>query len=364
MKKEKTSHNLMKQKSQPSMSNNKTLLNLLKGEETDKVPFWFMRQAGRYLPEYQALRKEAGGFLKMCYTPDMAVEITLQPVRRFNMDAAILFSDILVIPHALGQKLDFVQGEGPVLEPVKNSSDFSKLSLSGLHDCLNPVYETLSRLKTSIPDHVTLIGFAGAPWTVATYMVEGHGSSDQAAAKAWAYADPAGFQKLIDLLVEATSLYLIRQIESGAEVIQIFDTWAGGLPPSQFDRWCVEPVRRIIERIRMRFPGFPVIAFPRGAGPRYVDYALKTGATGLSIDTGLPAGWAAEHLQPNVCVQGNLDPLILVAGGDLMRREATSILEALSKGRHIFNLGHGIVPQTPVEHVAELVELIKNFRRN
>lgn len=364
MKKEQTSGSVSDQKSDALPTRNKTLLNLLKGETTDKVPFWFMRQAGRYLPEYRALRKEAGSFLNLCYSPDMAVEITLQPIRRFNMDAAILFSDILVIPHALGQKLSFVEGEGPVLEPIRNRQEFMRLSIDGLHECLAPVYETLSRLKTAVPDHVTLIGFAGAPWTVATYMVEGHGSTDQPAAKTWAYGDPEGFQKLIDLLVEATSLYLIRQIEAGAEVIQIFDTWAGGLPPSQFERWCVEPVRQIVERIRTRFPGFPIIAFPRGAGPRYGAYGTRTGVSGLSIDTGLPAAWAATHLQPDVCVQGNLDPRILVAGGELMRREATAILEALSKGRHIFNLGHGIVPETPVEHVAELVELIRNFRRD
>ena len=364
MKKAQAVNNVTNQNPKPTSSNEKALLNLLKGKTSQKVPFWFMRQAGRYLPEYRALRKEAGGFLAMCYSPDLAEEITLQPIRRFDMDAAILFSDILVIPHALGQKLDFLQGEGPVLEPVKDSRDLPRLSLSGLHEHLAPVYETLSRLKKSLPDHVTLIGFAGAPWTVATYMVEGHGSPDQAAAKAWAYGDPEGFQTLIDLLVDATSRYLIRQIEAGAEVVQIFDTWAGGLPPSQFDRWCVQPVREIIQQIRGKYPDFPVLAFPRGAGPRYIDYGLRTGATGLSIDTGLPVNWAADNLQPNVCVQGNMDPRILVAGGELMRREATNILDILSKGRHIFNLGHGIVPETPVEHVAELVDLIKNFKRD
>lgn len=342
----------------------KRLLDLLKGIETDRVPFWFMRQAGRYLPEYRALRKEAGGFLNMCYSPDMAVEITLQPIRRFDMDAAILFSDILVIPHALGQKVDFLQGEGPVLEPISSIEGLKRLSREGFHEHLAPVYETLSRLKKTLPDHVTLIGFAGAPWTVATYMVQGHGSSDQAAAKAWAYGDPEGFQTLIDLLVEVTSEYLICQIKSGAEVLQIFDTWAGSLPPSQFERWCVAPVAKIIENIRRSFPDFPVIAFPRGAGPQYRDYGRKTGVTALSIDTSLPPEWAATHVQPNLAVQGNMDPQILVAGGELMRREATEILSALSKGRHIFNLGHGIVPQTPVEHVAELVELIRNFRRS
>jgi uroporphyrinogen decarboxylase len=353
----------MTDKSNPTLPSQKRLLNLLNGISTDQVPFWFMRQAGRYLPEYRALRQEAGGFLNLCYNPDMAVEITLQPVRRFDMDAAILFSDILVIPHALGQTLSFQQGEGPVLEPVDNAEKLKKLTKDSLHDHLAPVYETVSRLSKALPPHVTLIGFAGAPWTVATYMVEGHGSVDQAAAKSWAYGDPEGFQKLIDLLVDATSLYLIQQIRSGAEVIQIFDTWAGGLPPSQFNRWCVAPVRQIIDQIRAEFPGFPIIAFPRGAGPRFADYAAQTGATALSIDTGLAPEWAAENLQSRVCVQGNMDPRILVAGGELMRREATGILQTLSKGRHIFNLGHGIVPETPVEHVAELVALIKNFKR-
>ncbi len=348
--------------SKTQANTDKRFLKALNGQKVDRPPFWFMRQAGRYLPEYRALRKEAGHFLTLCYTPDMAVEVTLQPIRRFDMDAAILFSDILVIPDALGQHVDFKTGEGPVLEALRHEQDLKKLSLGGLHEHLEPVYTAVERLSRELPPHTALIGFAGAPWTVATYMIGGKGSPDQAAAKTWAYGNPELFQKLIDLLVEATIQYLTRQIRAGAETVQIFDSWAGSLPPSQFERWCVDPVRRIIQGVSSNCPGVPVIAFPRGAGPSCLGYAEKTGATAVGIDTALPCEWVAEHIQPSVCVQGNLDPRILVAGGDLMRKETQHILSRLSKGPYIFNLGHGIVPETPVEHVAELCEIIRNFK--
>ncbi|MEX1146879.1 MAG: uroporphyrinogen decarboxylase [Sphingomonadales bacterium] len=342
----------------------KRLLNLLQGKPVDRAPFWFMRQAGRYLPEYRKLRAEAGGFLKMAYTPDHAVEITLQPVRRFHMDAAILFSDILVVPHALGQPLDFRQGEGPILDPISDRAGLKCLDDRGFHDHLAPVYETVARLRGELPADVTLIGFAGAPWTVATYMVAGRGTPDQAPAKTWAYGDPEGFGELIDRLVLATADYLCRQIEAGAEVVQIFDTWAGALPPSQFARWVIEPTRRIVDSLKARHPGVPVIGFPRGAGPLYVDYVRETGVDVVGTDTALPPLWAVEHLCPHVVVQGNLDPRLVVSGGNVMMQDVDTIRAAFAGHRHIFNLGHGFVPETPVAHVEALVERLKSRNQN
>ncbi|MFC7048028.1 uroporphyrinogen decarboxylase [Emcibacter nanhaiensis] len=346
------------------MTENKRFIETLKGQLTDRPPFWFMRQAGRYLPEYMAVRKEAGSFLDLCYNPDFAVEVTLQPLRRYDMDAAILFSDILVIPHALGQHLEFRQGEGPVLEPVDSVAKLDALSLDHLHDKLAPVYETVSRLSTEIPSHTALIGFAGAPWTVATYMVGGKGSPDQAAARLWAYRDEVAFQALMDLLVEATSRYLIRQVEQGAEVLQIFDTWAGNLPMGEFRKWCMAPTKKIVDNIRARFPDMPIIGFPRGAGPRYPDYVRETGVTAVSIDTSMPADWARDNIQMLCPVQGNLDPLLLVSGGEALKQAVTDILDSLSGRPFIFNLGHGIVPQTPPEHVALVSEMIKEYVRS
>ncbi len=348
--------------SMPSLSGRTTgkrLLNMLAGHPVDRAPFWFMRQAGRYLPEYRELRTKAGSFLTMAYTPDLAVEITLQPIRRFHADAAILFSDILVVPHALGQPLDFKQGEGPVLEPVTNGQDLARLSDKGFHDHLAPVYETVARLKDELPRDVTLIGFAGAPWTVATYMVAGRGTPDQAPAKAWAYGDAEGFQALIDILVESTSQYLARQIEAGAEVVQLFDTWAGSLPPSQFERWVIAPTRAIVKSLKARFPDVPVIGFPRGAGPMYLSYVRETGVDAVGIDTALPPEWAAEHLAPLAAVQGNLDPRLVAAGGPAMDADVDRITGALKGCRHIFNLGHGFVPETPLAHVEALVRRLK-----
>ncbi|RMF09715.1 MAG: uroporphyrinogen decarboxylase [Alphaproteobacteria bacterium] len=340
-------------------TNTKRLLDVLSGKPVDRAPFWFMRQAGRYLPEYRALRARAGSFLDLAYTPDFAVEVTLQPIRRFHPDAAILFSDILVVPHALGQDLAFREGEGPVLDPVAGVADLTRLSVKGFHDHLKPVYETVARLREALPDDVALIGFAGAPWTVATYMVAGRGTSDQAPAKAWAYGDSEGFQALIDLLVESTGDYLERQVEAGAETVQIFDTWAGSLPPSQFARWVIEPTKAIVRRLKQRFPNVPVIGFPRGAGPLYVRYVRETGVDAVGIDTALPADWAAEHLSPLAAVQGNLDPQLVVAGGAAMDDDVERIQSAFRGCRHIFNLGHGFVPNTPVAHVEALVRRLK-----
>jgi len=343
-------------------SSEKKFLRALQGEVQDVPPIWFMRQAGRYLPEYRETRKDAGSFLDLCYSPDHAVEVTLQPIRRYGFDAAILFADILVIPDALGQPVRFEEGIGPVLEPVTTPAELAKLDGSKVREHLAPVFETLRGLSRELPEETALIGFAGAPWTVATYMVGGRGSPDQAAAKLWAFRAPDEFEVLIDMLVEATSDYLLGQIEAGAEAIQLFDTWAGSLPPSHFERWCVEPVRRIRARLQNEAPEVPVIAFPRGAGPKYPDYFKTTGVNAVSLDTGLSPEWARDNIQTLGPVQGNLDPLLVVAGGEEMRLAAARIIEALRGGPFIFNLGHGIVPQTPPEHVADLVDFIRSYR--
>ncbi|MCF6215211.1 MAG: uroporphyrinogen decarboxylase [Emcibacter sp.] len=345
------------------MKNNKRFLQTLNGDITDRIPFWYMRQAGRYLPEYMEKRKTAGSFLDLCYAPDFAVEVTLQPLRRYHMDAAILFSDILVVPHALGQHLEFRQGEGPVLTPVNTANKINGLSMEGFHEHLAPVYETVNRLHKEIPETTALIGFAGAPWTVATYMVAGHGSTDQAATRAMAYQDEASFQRLIDLLIVSTSEYLCRQIKQGAEVIQLFDTWAGNLPDDQFQKWAIEPMKKIVQNIRTFYPDTPIIGFPKGAGCRYPEYIRATGVSAVSIDTTMPLEWVRDHIQPLCPVQGNLDPLLLVAGGEMMENRVKEILNCLGKGSFIFNLGHGIVPQTPPKNVARLSEILRNYKK-
>lgn len=345
------------------MTNNKRFIQVLQGKQTDRIPFWYMRQAGRYLPEYMERRKVAGSFLDLCYSPDFATEVTLQPLKRYHMDAAILFSDILVVPHALGQHLEFRQGEGPVLTPVNTEKKIDGLGMGKFHAHLAPVYETVKRLHQEIPDTTALIGFAGAPWTVATYMVGGHGSPDQAATRLMAFQQEDVFQKLIDLLVRATSEYLIRQIEQGAEVIQLFDTWAGNLPDDQFYKWAVLPVKKIIQNIRTQYADIPIIGFPRGAGCRYPDYICDTGVTAVSIDTTMPLDWVRDHIQTLCPVQGNLDPLLLVSGGEKMEMRVHEILTKLGDGPFIFNLGHGIVPQTPPENVARVSEIIKDYQK-
>ncbi|MBL6946915.1 MAG: uroporphyrinogen decarboxylase [Rhodospirillales bacterium] len=340
----------------------KPFLRALKGETLSRPPFWFMRQAGRYLPEYLDLRKNARNFLEFCYTPDLAVEATLQPLRRFAPDAAILFCDILVIPDAMGQRVEFREGEGPVLEPLRQNRDLDRLQNDGICDHLAPVFETLRRLSADIPKQTALIGFAGAPWTVATYMVEGRGGTDFSNALGWDSEDPAGFAQLMERLVQATSAYLIEQAKNGAEALQLFDTWAGILDEDRFRRLVIAPTKAIIENVRAEFPGIPIIGFPRGAGPLYPAYIVETGVDGVGIDSDVDLDFAAGDLQKRCIVQGNLDPKLLVEGGENMKTEAGRILDTLGKGPFIFNLGHGVVPQTPVENVIELAAQISSWR--
>ncbi len=321
-----------------------------------------MRQAGRYLPEYRELRARTGDFLTTCLTPEVAAEITLQPIRRFAFDAAILFSDILVLPHALGQSVRFEEGRGPVLGALTRAADIDDLAVRGLVDRLAPVYETVRRLRTDLPAQTTLVGFAGAPWTVASYMIEGGSSKDFATAKAWAYQDPVSFQRLIDLLVDTTAEYLIGQVEAGAEALQLFDSWAGVWPEPALRRWCLDPARTIRARVRAAHPDVPMIVFPRGVGVLYETFAEECGAEGLSLDTTVPLSWARDRVQTKVAVQGNLDPIALLAGGDAQRAETARILDTLAAKPFIFNLGHGILPQTPPEHVRTLVDQVRAWR--
>ena len=340
----------------------KKLIRTLKGETLTPPPIWLMRQAGRYLPEYRATRAQAKDFLDLCFTPDLAVEVTLQPIRRYGFDAAILFSDILVLPHALGQRVWFEEGAGPRLEPLRDAGDITCLCPGGLHDKLAPVYETLRSLCRELPQETTLIGFAGAPWTVASYMIEGQTSRDFTTAKTWAYRAPEEFAQLIDILVTSTSDYLIAQVEAGAEVLQLFDSWAGVWPEAALRRWCLEPAAEIVRRVKAVHPEVPVILFPRGAGLLYEAFAAEAGAAGLSLDTTVPLAWARERLQGRVTLQGNLDPLLLVAGGVALEAGVSKILETLGNGPLIFNLGHGITPQAPLEHVEQLVAQVRSWR--
>ena len=339
------------------------LIQALRGQPTDRPPFWFMRQAGRYLPEYRKLRAQAGSFLDLCFSPELASEVTLQPVRRYDMDAAILFADILLIPHALGQGLEYREGEGPVLEPVRSPDDLARLDRRRLHEVLAPVYETVSKVSAALDSGKTaLIGFAGAPWTVATYMVEGRGSKDYYNTKLWAFGDEAGFGALIALLEEVTVDYLCRQIEAGAQVVQIFDSWAGVLPQDAFERWCIAPVARMVAALKARHPQVPIIGFPRGAGALYAPFTAQTGVDAASLDTTVPWDWARENIQSQCAVQGNLDPLLVVVGGKAMRAAARRIIKTFAGRPFVFNLGHGLMPQTPPKHVAELAALIRGER--
>ncbi len=339
------------------------LLRTLGGLRDGRPPIWLMRQAGRYLPEYRRLRAQAAGFLELCLTPDLAVEATLQPVRRFALDAAILFSDILVVPYGLGRTVRFDEGHGPQLEPLAGAEALARLEPDALAERLAPVYEAVRRLRAALPPAVALIGFAGAPWTVASYMVEGGTSRDHATVRAWACADPVGFARLIDLLTEATVRHLVAQARAGAQVLQLFDSWIGALPAEGIERWGLAPARRIVAAVEAAVPGVPLIVFPRGAGVMYADYAERSGAAAVSLDAGVPLDWAARHVQPHCVVQGNLDPVLLAVGGAPMREAALAILERLGEGGLVFNLGHGILPQTPPENVAELCTLVHAWRR-
>ena len=332
----------------------------LAGQTVSPPPIWLMRQAGRYLPEYRKVRGEAASFLDLCLDPERAAEVTLQPLRRFDLDAAIVFSDILIVPYALGQKVDFVEGEGPRLDPMRDAAGLARLEPARALPRFLPVYETLARVRGALPPEIPVIGFCGAPWTVATYMVEGAGSKDQAVARTLAYRDPETFQRLIDLLVDVSCDYLLGQVEAGAGVLQIFDSWAGSLPENEFARWCIEPMRAMVRRLKAEAPEVPVIGFPRGAGPLTEAYATKTGVDALGCDTSLPLAWIRDRLQPDIVVQGNLDPVLLLAGGPALDARVAEILAALSSGPFVFNLGHGILPETPTEHVSRLVSLVKN----
>jgi len=344
-----------------SSPNRKAIIRALQGETLSPPPVWLMRQAGRYLPEYRELRAGVSGFLELCYTPELAVEVTLQPIRRFGFDAAILFSDILVVPDALGQQVWFEEGEGPKLDPVRDEDGLSKLSLDRLHEHLEPVYETVRRLSRALPSQTALIGFAGAPWTIATYMVEGGSSRDFSTARRWALSKPESFGKLVDLVTEATAAYLCRQTDEGAEALQIFDSWAGVLSEPEFERWTIAPTAQIVSAVRRQHGDIPIIGFPRGAGVLYERYVVETGVDAVSLDSTVPLDWAVERLQDKVALQGNLDPLLLLTGGGAMEREVHRILERLGKGPFVFNLGHGIIKETPPEHVEQLVDFVRRW---
>ena len=318
-----------------------------------------MRQAGRYLPEYREVRAKAGGFLKLCFTPELAAEVTLQPVRRFGFDAAILFSDILVVPHALGRSVRFEAGEGPRLDPLNRVEDIVALPRQADAKVFAPVYETLRLVKRELDSKVTLLGFCGAPWTVATYMIAGEGTSDQAPARLFAYREPNAFAMLVDVLVDACVDYLSAQLEAGADAVQLFDTWAGILPPHEFSRWSIEPTRRIVAGVRARIPNAKIIGFPRGAGALLPDYVQRTGVDAVSIDWATEPRLIRQRVQSRIAVQGNLDPLALIAGGDALDRAVDEVLASYGQGRLIFNLGHGIQPETPIAHVEQMLRRVR-----
>jgi len=336
----------------------KPLLRALAGETLSTPPWWLMRQAGRYLPEYREVRGKVRDFIELCLTPALAAEATMQPVRRFGMDAAILFSDILMLPYALGQRVSFREGEGPVLEPIEDHKALLRLDRDRAISLLEPVLETIRRVKEVVGPCTAVMGFAGAPWTVATYMVEGGSSRDFQRVKSWAYHDPATFAALMELLVESTVEYLAAQIEAGAEVVQLFDTWAGVLPETAFQRWVIEPTRRIVVELKRRFPGFPVIGFPRSAAFFYERYIKETAVDGIGLDSAVPAGYATAVLQPLATVQGNLDPILLIVGGAALANAVMQLRQQLSRGPYVFNLGHGVLPGTPPENIAMLARLL------
>jgi uroporphyrinogen decarboxylase len=335
----------------------KKLLRVLRGETCARPPIWLMRQAGRYLPEYKATRAQAGGFLDLCYNPDLATEVTLQPIRRFGFDAAILFADILLIPQALGMDLWFETGEGPRLTPITSVTELKPAS--DVHETLSPIYETVGRLSEELPKDVTLIGFAGAPWTVVTYMIAGRGSPDQAAAHKLMNEAPEAFDLIIDRVADATVEYLSRQIEAGAEVVKLFDSWASSLKGEAFDRASLKPCLKIVDALRARHPDVPVIGFPRGAKERSIDFAKATGVACIAIDQSEDPVWARDHLQPITAVQGNLDPGHMITGGDAMVRDAEMLIETLGNGPYVFNLGHGITPEADPANVEKLVRLVQ-----
>ena len=340
----------------------KPFLEVLSGRRQAVPPIWMMRQAGRYLPEYREVRAKAGGFLDLCFTPDFAAEVTLQPIRRFNFDAAIIFSDILVIPYALGRDVRFNVGEGPRLDPLDTPDQVGTLATTADLSKLEPVFEALRRVHRELDPKIALIGFCGAPWTVATYMVAGRGTPDQAPARMMAYRHPEAFAKIIDTIVENSIQYLLGQLKAGADVLQIFDTWAGVLPPREFQRWSVEPTKRIVEGVRRQVPDAKIIGFPRGAGALLPEYVAATGVDGVSIDWAAEPSLIRDKVQSRVAIQGNLDPLVLIAGGAALDRAIDDVLSNFAAGRLIFNLGHGIQPETPIEHVEQMVKQVRAYR--
>jgi len=337
----------------------KRVLDVLGGKRHNPPPVWLMRQAGRYLPEYRAIREKAGHFLDLVFTPELAAEVTLQPIRRFGFDAAILFSDILVVPHALGQRVTFETGEGPMLEPLADRTAFERIAGELDHKLLEPVYQTVRLVKHALDPEVTLLGFCGAPWTVATYMIAGRGTPDQAPARQLGYRDRVGLDTLIDVLVDASASYLVRQLNAGADAVQIFDTWAGVLPNDEFARWCIAPTRRIADKVRREVPGAKLIGFPRGAGTMLPRYVAEASVDAVGLDWTIDRVFARDQVQARVPVQGNVDPLALVAGGAALDRAVDATLEAFAGGPFIFNLGHGIVPQTPIEHVEQMLKRVR-----
>ncbi len=339
----------------------KPFLAVLSGRKQNVPPIWMMRQAGRYLPEYREVRAKAGSFLDLCFTPEFAAEVTLQPIRRFNFDAAIIFSDILVIPHALGRLVRFEAGEGPRLEPLDTPEKVRSLAERADLSKLDPVFEALRLVRSKLDPKVALIGFCGAPFTVATYMVAGQGTPDQAPARMMAYLYPEAFARIIDVLVENSIEYLLKQLEAGAEALQIFDTWAGVLPPREFARWSIEPTRRIVEGVRRKVPDAKIIGFPRGAGALLPAYVEATGVNAVSIDWTAEPSLIRERVQSRVAVQGNLDPLALIAGGDALDRAVDDVLANYASGRLIFNLGHGIQPETPIAHVERMLKRVRGL---
>lgn len=342
------------------MSKDKTILRALAGETLPTPPIWMMRQAGRYLPEYKATRAQAGDFLSLCYNPELAAEVTFQPIRRYGFDAAILFADILLVPQALGADLWFVTGEGPRLSTITTQTQVDALKpVEAIHDTLSPIYETVKLLSNGLPAETTLIGFAGAPWTVATYMVAGRGTPDQGPAHALKDENRPVFEALLERITEATILYLSEQIKAGAEVVKLFDSWAGSLNGADFDAYSIQPMKRITAALKALHPGIPVIAFPRGAGERYEGAHAAIGSDCIALDDGVTAEWAAKHVQPQGCVQGNLKSSHMVTGGEDLVRETRRIVDALSKGPHIFNLGHGITPDADPENVQLMIDTVR-----
>lgn len=342
-----------------SKPSDQAFLDVLTGTKPSRRPIWMMRQAGRYLPEYRAVREKAGSFLQLCGDPKLASEVTVQPIRRFDLDAAIIFADILLVPKALGQRLDFQEGEGPVLEPVGDAKGVAALVEAGALKNLEPVFEALELVSQALPGHVSLIGFCGAPWTVATYMVAGRTTSDQRPAREAAYRAEPWFEELMAMLVRSSIDYLVAQVKAGAQALQIFDTWAGVLGDAQYERWCIAPTREIVRAVRCSCPGVPIIGFPRGSGLRYERFVRETGVDAVSVDWAVPAHWARDRLQALCAVQGNLDPVVLATGGAALESEIGAILETFDRDRHVFNLGHGILPDTPIAHVEAMIGMIR-----